>query len=339
MKIPFNFGFASLIRLYFPGLFWSAITFPVFSELFKKIKFLEIFSKPEYIALEAIFWGIIIYVLDDTIYQILEGRILWPSFLFKWGVKRENGYIKKLLNLNEKLKNEQKIGSNTYNELWYKLRVFPINGDIEYKAVYPTRLGNIIQGYELYPKSRYGLDAIFYWYRIWLKLDKNIKEEIDNVSAKADFAVYSSFLFYVSFIFNLVACGIGYLQTKNFLFLLPLPSCQILLIISGISLLLGYIFYKLSCPLHRFYGEYFKSIFDLNKNSILEIGEWFGENERKRIKEVWRYLQYLKIKCPSPECGELNSGYAEKCEKCGVELPKIFKEVKDANHSGMSIKK
>lgn len=224
MKIPFNFSFALLIRLYFPGLFWSAITFPVFSEVFKKIKFLEIFSKPEYIPLAAIFWGIIIYVLDDTIYQILEGRILWPSFFSNWKVEREKKYIKKLLYLNEKLekkdlnlneklkkeklnvegkpkkeklelieKREREIArvSQQIEELWYKLRVFPVDGDVEYRAVYPTRLGNIIQGYELYPQSRYGLDAIFYWYRIWLKLDKNIKEEIDNVSAKADFTVYA----------------------------------------------------------------------------------------------------------------------------------------------------
>jgi hypothetical protein len=118
---------------------------------------------------------------------------------------------------------------------------------------------------------------------------------------------------------------------------LPLPSYQALLIISGISLFLGFLFYKLSCPLHRFYGEYFKSIFDLNKNSILGIGECFGENERNRMKQVFRYLQYHKIKCP--KCGELSSGYSEKCEKCGVDLPEIFKEDKSNRDNETNIKK
>ena len=325
MKIPFSFGFASLIRLYFPGLFLSILTFPVFSEIFKKIPFLKDLSNPDYILLEAIFWGIILYALDDIIYRIFEGRMLWPSFLFNWRVKKENKYIEKHLKLNKKIKEEGKIGSHEYRELWYKLRLFPIGKDSEYTAAYPTRLGNIIQGYEQYPGSRYGLDAVFSWYRIWLKLDKDVKGEIDNVLAKADFAVYSSFVFFVSFVFNIIACIIKCLQGKGIIYLLPLPSCQTLLIVALLSLILGYLFYRLSCPLHRFYGEYFKSIFDLNKNSISEISEYFGvnEQERKRTMELTRYLQYHKTKCPN--CGKLNSGYLDKCKHCGTETPKVFK--------------
>ena len=339
MKIPFNFGFAALIRLYFPGLFFSALTFPVFSGLFKKIEFLAVFGKPEYIALEAIFWGILIYALDDTIYQILEGRTLWPAFLFNRGVKKESAFIKRCLDKNEKLKEENKIGSHQYRELWYRLRVFPQDEKSEYYALYPTRLGNIIQGYELYPKSRYGIDAVFYWYRIWLTLDKNVKEEIDNESARADFAVYSSFLFYASFMLYIICCGLKLWQDQGSLTLFPLPSWSILLLLTGVSFLLGLLFYKLSCPLHRFFGEYFKSLFDLNKNSILEIAQYLDESQKKQIKQVIRYLQYHKIKCPNPGCGTLNPGNAEKCETCGIKLPPVFQKIAGSKTNGPNKKK
>jgi ribosomal protein L40E len=339
MKSPFNLGFAALIRLYFPGLFFSALTFPAFSGIFKKIDFLAGFAKPEYIALEAIFWGILIYALDDTIYQIFEGRILWPDFLSKRGYEKEQTFIKDCLDKINKLREENKREDHEYTETWYRLRVFPQNKKSEYYAESPTRLGNIIQGYELYPKSRYGIDAVFYWYRIWLTLDKNVKEEIDNESARADFGVYSSFLFYVSFILHLIFCGIKLCQDLGRFSLFPLPSWQTLLLISGISFLLGFLFYKLSCPLHRFYGEYFKTLFDLNKNSVLEMSEGLDESAVKRIEHVARYLQYYKIKCPDHECGELNPGNAVKCKKCGIDLPRVFQKVEGHQAGGPNKKK
>ena len=37
-------------------------------------------------------------------------------------------------------------------------------------AEWPTRLGNAIAAFEQYSDNRYGLDAIFYWPRIWINL-------------------------------------------------------------------------------------------------------------------------------------------------------------------------
>jgi ribosomal protein S27E len=323
VKSPFNFSFAALIRLYFPGLFFAALTFPVLSQLFKKIEFLAIFSKPEYIALEAVFWGILIYALDDTIYQIFEGRKLWPKFLYDRGIKNETAFINKCVAENNKLEAENKVGSDEYGELWYRLRVFPQDERSKYIAKCPTRLGNIIQGYELYSQSRYGIDAIFYGYRIWLTLDKNVKEKIDIESARADFAVYSSFLFYVSFLLHLLFCGFKLLQQILKLDLFSLPSWPVLLLLADVSLILGILFYMLSCPLHRFYGEYFKSLFDLHKNTVLELGQYPEENQRKRIDHATRFLQYHLIECPNHECGALNPGNAVTCEKCGTELSPV----------------
>jgi hypothetical protein len=45
---------------------------------------------------------------------------------------------------------------------------------------------------------KYGLDAVFYWYRLWVLLDKDLREEIDNAQAIVDSTVYIAFGFYLS---------------------------------------------------------------------------------------------------------------------------------------------
>jgi len=255
-------------------------------------------------------------MFDYRIYQIFEGRMLFPHFLFTWGRRSEKKYIQSLTKLICELRIQNKVNSPKYLETWYKLRMFPINEHGEYTADYPTRLGNIIQGYEKYSKSRYGIDAIFWWYRIWFMLDKDIRKEIDHISSKADFALFSSLVFYGLFIVNLIASGISHFDNR--FFFLVLPSWETFLLIALVSLISGRVFYKLSLSLHRNYGEFFKSIFDVHKKSILEFDKIFSREEKVRIEAIARYLQYHKLKCV--KCDELNPGDLENCLKCGTKL-------------------
>jgi hypothetical protein len=75
---------------------------------------------------------------------------------------------------------------------------WPVDEGGDPYALYPTQLGNILAGFELYPKVKYGIDAIFYWYRLWVSLDKDLREEIDTVQAVVDSTLYVSFTLYVS---------------------------------------------------------------------------------------------------------------------------------------------
>jgi len=320
MKIPFQFGFSFLLRVILPGIFWSVFSYPliypIFNEIFKSTD-LEFLIDPKFfISFEIIIVGIIINMLDDKIYQIAEGRILWFNFLKKKGIKSEKKYIKRHVNLINELRKRNEINSHRYLEAWYKLRIFPLDEKSEYKADYPTRLGNIIQGYEKYSKSRFGIDSIFWWYRIWLTLDKEIRGEIDRSLSKADFAVYSSFIFYILFIANLIGYGISYLIGNIFISIYTSRSS--FLLIALLPIILSRLFYKLSLPLHRFYGEYFKSMFDLHKDKIINLDRLFKKKEKKKIEEVTRYLQYHKIKCFN--CGSLNPGDSDNCTSCGARL-------------------
>jgi hypothetical protein len=53
-------------------------------------------------------------------------------------------------------------------------------------------IGNIIDEYEAYPLSRYGMDSAFYWPRLWLIIDKDVRNEIDGEWAVVDAAVYTA---------------------------------------------------------------------------------------------------------------------------------------------------
>lgn len=317
MKVPFSFGLSFFFRVLLPGFFWSIFSFslvyPVINKIFGAIN-LNFLTDPKlFLLLETILVGIIINALDYKIYQTVEGRILWPKFLFKWGVKKEEKYIQKLTKTIDVLKKNNQVNSPWYLEAWYKLRMFPINKNSEYEAVYPTRLGNVIHGYESYTTSRYGIDVVFWWYRTWLMMDKDTRGEIDRFSAIADFVVYSSLLFYGLFVLNLI--GTVYSLFNEKYVVLSLPSYKILLLFALVSLISGIIFYKVSLSTHRFYGEFFKSIFDIHRNKILNFDRTFTKEEKIKISVITRYLQYHKIRCP--ECNHLNAGDSEKCSMCG----------------------
>jgi flagellar biosynthesis regulator FlaF len=66
------------------------------------------------------------------------------------------------------------------------------------------RLGNLITAFESYSNTRYGIDGVFYWNRIWLKLEKDVRDDIDNHQAMADSTVYASFILFINALLCLV---------------------------------------------------------------------------------------------------------------------------------------
>src|SRR5262249_2356964 len=96
-----------------------------------------------------------------------------------------------------------------FSEAGVEYGLYPINKDGEAYVQYPTRLGNIIESFENYPNVKYGLDSVFYWYRLWVVLDKDLREEIDSAQAVVDSTVYISFVLYVSGLVMLVYAALA----------------------------------------------------------------------------------------------------------------------------------
>src|SRR5439155_22810022 len=79
------------------------------------------------------------------------------------------------------------------NEIWSQLRHYPLGPDAKPLATAPTEMGNILAAYEDYSYRTYGMDADFYWPRLWLVLDDKARKEIDESWAPTDMLLYLSF--------------------------------------------------------------------------------------------------------------------------------------------------
>lgn len=146
---------------------------------------------------------------------------------------------------------------------------------------YPTRLGNLIDAYEQYPYRLYGFESTFLWYRIWLRLDKDRRDEIDNSQAMADSAIYITASLYLVAALNLIY----YLLSLTMLPLYNLGhntrwTWLIYLAVSVVSALAAFGLYRVSLFVHDNFGRLFKAVFD---NFIAEISFPAVEKQVDRI--------------------------------------------------------
>lgn len=335
MKIPYSFGYPFFVRILLPGFIGSIVLYPLTSPIinvfFKFANLSNNFLTPALptnigiaIFIQSILVGILVSFMDRGVYQFFEGYRFWPDFLKNWFVKRLNKKIdKKYVDFDSKSDTERAM-------IWQRLSMFPINVSNQersprVKAVLPTLLGNILEQYESYPKTRYNMDPVFYWPRIWLTLDDSKRKEIMTFWSEADCFVYTAFVMFVSGILYLSAFLLHYFNIivsispdLRALFS-SVPNVRFLLILGIVSFSLSYFFYRISVWLHIRNGEYFKSAFDLHRRELsaigkidgIQIGDWdeilnYLNFLLVRCKKCRRYYSRSLDKCPYPECGAPN---------------------------------
>jgi hypothetical protein len=248
-------------------------------------------------------FGALASAVNGEVYKIYEGRILWPRRLLELAVVRQQFRLDRQI----RRRNEAKQAGRTteYGEAWYQLRLYPTDTEGKQYVKRPTLLGNILAGYEDYPDKRYGMDSVFFWPRLWLQLEKETKEEIDNSWSVADgFLSLSA----ISSIGGVVWLLVGALNALD-VTAMTLPFSDWGILLAGMTfLVVGYGFYRLSLPFHRQNGELFKSVFDLYRDKIWSLTS-LKPNEVQIWDSTWSYLQYLQVPCK----GTLQSG--AKCDK------------------------
>ena len=344
MKLPFELGVKLLYRLLLPGFIFTLGLSPFIFSILDWINWPE--SHVYFLLATVIVAGWLILILDMPIYMAFEGRRYWFSSLRKCLVKCET---KRLENLDKNSKlsvieeieaREEQLKSETdqvkkkelqqqidrderkYLEALFDIRNFPMNDKGEYRATFPTRLGNLIDAFENYSERVYGMDTVFYWPRLWLKLDKDVKEDIDNRQAIADSTIYVAFVCYVNAAIWIV---FGLLASLNTLILWArpepvfivrhtlfehLPRWWLVSLISLAFFLAGFLLYRLSFRLHAQFGEVFKSVFDvfheqINVSKVMaDIADYANDYSflllppKQRFKMARSYLQFGLIRCP-----------------------------------------
>lgn len=122
---------------------------------------------------------------------------------------------------------------------------------VEFSDCMPTSLGNILRAAESAPRSKYGLDAVVCWPRLWLLLPKDARDALAEVRKSLDTLV------------EFLAWG---------LFFLVWAFWQPWAIL--ISLLWMTVAYLLALQSARAYADLLESAFDLYRWSLYESVRW-----------------------------------------------------------------
>ena len=322
MKLPFDLGVKFVLRLIIPGFLATLGLYPGLATLRDKAGW-EIST--EYLFILGVFAaGWLIIILDQPIYMVYEGRRFWPSWLRRLFLLLESKRLRRthwkedaffaLASPSQSSGLKGTSNFQTHVEASVELRKFPLDDQGHPAAKYPSRLGNLITSYETYPDTRYGMDAIFYWYRIWPHLEKDLREELDTKQATADGAIYASFALFASSVLwgaYQLTLVTPYSEIDHLPTFIP-PWLVALFFLLG-----GYACYRVSLYPQAQYGEAFKSVFDVYEKEIRIAGvlkrvsditidgTLLTRSRRDQLKVAWRYLHNYKVKCPDANCADL----------------------------------
>jgi hypothetical protein len=350
MKLPFDFGIKLLFRLLLPGLVLTLGLAPFIFFILDWVNWPE--SHLYVLVITVIVAGWLVLVLDMQIYMFFEGRRFWRPWMKKYFLSCETRRLEKLQKSaalsvlenierrEEELKAEtdlvklselqQKIqvDRGTYLEALFDIKNFAMDDHGEYQAKFPTRLGNLIESYEDYSKRVYGMDSVFYWSRLWLKLDKDLREEIDGRQAVADSTVYVAFVCFINALIWIVYAAAVTINgvilsvaqkpilTVKYTLFQHLPPWWSSWLIALAFLFAGLSLYRLSLRLHAQFGEVFKSVFDvfhdqINVSRVMgEIADYANDYSfltlplKERLEVTRRYLRFGLIRCSHSGCGK-----------------------------------
>lgn len=301
MKLPFSFSLKFAFRLLLPGFIVSIALLPILNWVVNKTMYSLSFEIQ--ISLLTILLGWLFVLSDMQIYMLYEGRRYWPGPLKDFFLRSEERRLEELRDLiNESSKPDDEI----YLEASVEIRKFPFKESVEYYARYPTRIGNLIASFENYPIEAYGMSSIFYWPRIWLSLDDELRTEIDNQQAVADSGIYVSFAMYINAVISFIY---GIFPSFFFHAINIYVERNTFFNISFFLILVGYVIYRISLFAQNSFGDVFKSVFDQYRQNVdvdgilkqirYEFPEAISgcETSKEKYQIAWRYLQnnYIRI--------------------------------------------
>ena len=145
--------------------------------------------------------------------------------------------------------------------------------------VMPTRLGNALRAAEAYPgdTERWGLDAVFWWPRLYLILPDGARSQVDDARAGLDQLVVLTML---SATFGVLALAL---------------SCAGLNLVVGLSCAAGAFLlsrgsYRAAVTSATVFGELVRSCYDLYRGDLLTRLGWPMPPTLKRERQLWGAL-------------------------------------------------
>jgi hypothetical protein len=140
----------------------------------------------------------------------------------------------------------------------------------------PTRLGNSLRAAESYPgdDERWGLDAVFWWPRLYLLLPDSVRAQVDDARASMDQLVLLSVL---SAAFAVVAIGFGVAGLN--------PAVWVLSAVG--ALILARLSYLAAVASSAVFGDLVRSCFDLFRRDLLTHLGWPTPDRLPDERTLW----------------------------------------------------
>lgn len=157
-------------------------------------------------------------------------------------------------------------------------------------SVLPTRLGNVIRSFEVYPRRQYRMSAITLWPRLVAKVEKEYGEQVDNAKTSFDFMINCSLL---SFLMALLILFVGLWYPVVF----AAPRLWVTWLFKvALFLALSYAFYLSSIGRAVEWGELVKGAFDLYRRALLaQLGYEGAPSSIEGERRLWDLISQQLI--------------------------------------------
>jgi hypothetical protein len=227
--------------------------------------------------------GMILVLLNGSIYRVLEGYGKWNPIRLLWGPIGRWRFArlqKKAEKLDEEALKSPELADclkGQRREVLTKLaQRFP-----DEQWVLATSLGNIIRAFEVYPRIMYGLEDIQGWDRLLAVLPKNYITLIDDAKSRTDFWLNLTVL---SFLALLEYAGLG-IYTRRFQAFWSPPLLAAAALVA----------YKLTGEAALEWGELCKSAYDVFLPKLLEAAHFQLAKTKEEDYERWRQFSQAII--------------------------------------------
>ena len=161
--------------------------------------------------------GYTLTALNTYILKLFEGYVFFHRFRFmRQGHARQ---ANKLIQRREILRNqiqqlaqkkrlsrEEKLDLDALKTTYYSVvTTYDLSYPPPHAGIMPTKFGNILKASEAYAGTRYGIDSVQFWPRLWHVIPTSYQQTIENARNELSFLVNMSAVSVVFFLFCIVA--------------------------------------------------------------------------------------------------------------------------------------
>lgn len=155
------------------------------------------------------------------------------------------------------------------------------------EEVMPTRIGNILKNGEVYPKQRYGIDAVLIWPRLYSVLPESMVRNFGSAAAELELMLTIS------------ALGLAFAFVGGIIAMVLLPwyivgAC----ILSGAFI--AWLGYEGALRSALSYNDLIKTAFDLHRGTLIKTIGWFPASSYDKERSQWESISKLWYHGPPP---------------------------------------